>query len=94
MDEVISGNPELLSADQLHESAWKSVLPHFQKAQDEALAKYHQLAGVKPDMVPGETPAGGRLPLLIRRKDSASVRASDAFAMPTPADVHLSRSSR
>jgi Bacterial archaeo-eukaryotic release factor family 7 len=45
MDEVISGNPESLSAGELHEQAWKIVQPHFQKAQDEALAKYHQLAG-------------------------------------------------
>jgi Bacterial archaeo-eukaryotic release factor family 7 len=45
MNEVISGNPESLSAEQLHEQAWKIVQPHFQKAQVEALAKYHQLAG-------------------------------------------------
>lgn len=45
MNEVISGNPESLSADELNEKAWKIVQPHFQQAQDEALAKYHQLAG-------------------------------------------------
>ena len=45
IDETISGNPELLSADQLHERAWKIVKPHFQKAEDEAIARYYQLAG-------------------------------------------------
>lgn len=45
MNEVISGNPESLSANQLHEQAWTIVQPHFQKAQDEAVAKYHQLVG-------------------------------------------------
>lgn len=45
MNEVISGNPESLSAGELHEQAWKIVQPHFQKAQDAALAKYNQLAG-------------------------------------------------
>ena len=45
MNEVISGNPESLSARELHEQAWKLVQPHFQKAQEDALAKYYQLAG-------------------------------------------------
>lgn len=45
MNEVIAGNPESLSAEQLHEQAWEIVQPHFRKAQDAALAKYHQLAG-------------------------------------------------
>lgn len=45
MDEAISGNPELLSPAQLHEQAWEIVRPHFQKAQDEAIGKYRQLAG-------------------------------------------------
>jgi hypothetical protein len=31
MNEVISGNPESLSSDQLHEQAWKIVQPHFKK---------------------------------------------------------------
>jgi hypothetical protein len=45
MNEVISGNPESLSAEELHEQAWQIVQPHFQKTQDEAAEKYHQLAG-------------------------------------------------
>lgn len=45
MDTVISGNPESLSGDQLHEKAWSIVQPLFQKTEDEAVEKYHQLAG-------------------------------------------------
>ncbi len=39
MDEGISGNPEELSAEQLHEKAWTIVQPCFQKSQREAIAK-------------------------------------------------------
>jgi hypothetical protein len=45
MGEAISGNPESLAPAQLHEQAWQIVRPHFQKARDETIAKYHQLAG-------------------------------------------------
>ena len=42
---VITGNPDLLSADELHKSAWDIVSPRFQTARDEAIAHYQQLAG-------------------------------------------------
>jgi hypothetical protein len=45
LNESISGNPESLSADQLQERAWTLVEPQFQKAQNEANAKYAQLQG-------------------------------------------------
>ena len=45
MDGVIKGNPDLLGADELHKSAWEIVEPHFQVAQEEAVAYYQQLAG-------------------------------------------------
>ena len=32
MDTVITGNPDLLSADKLHKSAWDIVSPRFQTA--------------------------------------------------------------
>jgi hypothetical protein len=41
----VTGNPELLSAEELHEKAWEIVHPHFQKNLQDALAKYRQLAG-------------------------------------------------
>lgn len=45
IDEVIKGNPDLLSAKKLHESAWDILEPRFQAAQEEAVAFYLQLAG-------------------------------------------------
>jgi hypothetical protein len=45
MDKVITGNPDLLSADELHKSAWDIVSPHYQTAYEEAVANYRQLAG-------------------------------------------------
>jgi hypothetical protein len=44
-EEVISGNPEGLSAQQLHSAAWEVVRPHFQKALADAVALYYELAG-------------------------------------------------
>ncbi len=45
IDIVITGNPDLLSADELHKSAWNIVSPRFQVAREEAVAHYRQLAG-------------------------------------------------
>jgi hypothetical protein len=45
IDTVIKGNPDLLSADELHKSAWDILEPLFQAAQEEAIAHYQQLAG-------------------------------------------------
>ena len=45
IDTVITGNPDLLSADELHKSAWDIVSPRFQTAREEAVAHYRQLAG-------------------------------------------------
>ncbi len=45
IDRVIKGNPDLLSKEELHKSAWDILGPLFQEAQDEAAANYRQLAG-------------------------------------------------
>ena len=45
IDTVIKGNPDLLSADELHKSAWEIIRPLFQAAREEAFAYYQQLAG-------------------------------------------------
>lgn len=45
IETVIKGNPDMLSADELHKSAWNILGPHFQAAQEEAVAHYQQLAG-------------------------------------------------
>lgn len=45
VEEGIQGNPEQLSAQVLHESAWKIVQPHFQTDLQDALALFHALEG-------------------------------------------------
>ncbi len=45
VEEGVSGNPDLLSKEQLHSQAWRIVAPYFDKAQQRALGKYKQLAG-------------------------------------------------
>jgi hypothetical protein len=51
IDTVITGNPDLLSADELHKSAWDIVSPRFQMAQEMAVAHYQQLAGQASERV-------------------------------------------
>jgi hypothetical protein len=51
MDTVITGNPDLLSADELHKSAWDIVSQRFQTAREEAVAYYRQLAGQASERV-------------------------------------------
>lgn len=41
----LPGNPERLSARDLHEQAWSIVEPHFSRETDETIALYGQLAG-------------------------------------------------
>lgn len=45
LDEGVTGNPEGLSAEALHNQAWAIVQPYFQKAQEEAVALYRQSVG-------------------------------------------------
>jgi len=45
LNEGITGNPEELTAEELHEQAWAIVQPDFQKAQRDAADRYRQLAG-------------------------------------------------
>jgi len=45
VDEGIEGNPEEMSVEELHEHAWAIVHPLFLSAQQEAAARYRQLAG-------------------------------------------------
>jgi len=46
VDEGISGNPEGVNPDELHDEAWRIVRPHFQKARDEAIALYRQMTAM------------------------------------------------
>ena len=45
LDQGIPGNPEGLTAQQLHGQAWNIIEPHFQKAQQDAVGQYYRLAG-------------------------------------------------
>lgn len=47
MDEGISGNPEALSPEELHDRAWAIVEPHFLKARQDAADRYTQMAGTE-----------------------------------------------
>lgn len=51
IDMAIKGNPDLLSAAELHKSAWDIIGPRFQAAQEEAVAHYQQLAGQASERV-------------------------------------------
>lgn len=51
IDRVIKGNPDLLRADALHQSAWDILGSHFQAEQEEAITHYQQLAGQASERV-------------------------------------------
>jgi hypothetical protein len=50
LDQGITGNPEELSAEELHKRAWTIVEPHFQGERKEAEARYQQLAGAESEL--------------------------------------------
>jgi hypothetical protein len=45
MNEGVAGNPDRLSAEELHKQAWTIVKPYFQRIQQEAVDQYKQSAG-------------------------------------------------
>lgn len=45
LDEGLTGNPEMLSAKDLHKRAWALVGPQFSRDQDEQIAQYRKLVG-------------------------------------------------
>jgi hypothetical protein len=45
MNEGVAGNPDRLSAEELHKQVWTIVKPYFQRIQQEAVDQYRQLAG-------------------------------------------------
>jgi hypothetical protein len=45
LERGVAGNPDSLSATELHDQAWVVVQPHFRKAQEGAAALYARLAG-------------------------------------------------
>lgn len=71
IEEGISGNPDHLRADELHERAWHLVEPVFRRAQQEAEARYRELVGTgrtTSDLADGVAAAGqGRVEVLFVR---------------------------
>lgn len=45
VEDGIDGNPENIAIDKLHEKAWSIVQPLFQQTQENAAARYRELAG-------------------------------------------------
>ncbi|UCF19000.1 MAG: hypothetical protein JSU87_13860 [Gemmatimonadota bacterium] len=47
VEEGIAGNPDGLSAADLHAAAWEILEPHFSREQERAAAQYRELAGTE-----------------------------------------------
>lgn len=45
VEEAVTGNPDGLGRDALHQQAWALVEPRFRRAEEEAEARYRELAG-------------------------------------------------
>jgi hypothetical protein len=45
LEQGVTGNPDGLRPEELQERAWAVVQPHFQRAEEEAVARYRHLAG-------------------------------------------------
>lgn len=45
MDEEITGNPDILKAEDLHSPAWEIMQPYFEQTQQAAFNYYQELAG-------------------------------------------------
>jgi len=89
MDEGIAGNPERLSAGELHELTWTIVKPYFQKAQQEAVNRYKEFArsGQASNRIRKIIPAAyhGRIELLFVISDLQQWGTFD----PGTDEIHL-----
>lgn len=45
LEETIEGSPDKLAPHEVHAKAWRIVEPHFRAGQEEALARFRELAG-------------------------------------------------
>jgi len=89
MEDGIGGNPEGLSAKELHTQAWTVVRPYFQKAQQEAVDQYKQFisSGRASNRVRKIIPAAyhGRIELLFTVPDFQQWGTFD----PSTDEIHL-----
>lgn len=71
IDTFITGNPDLLSDEELHKSAWDMVSPRFQAERKEAVSYFKQLAGQGSEQVTDklekiiQAASGGRIETLF-----------------------------
>jgi hypothetical protein len=54
LKEGITGNPEELSAEELHKQAWTILERYFQRERKEAAAQYQRLAGAESELASNE----------------------------------------
>lgn len=54
LEEGITGNPEELSAEELHRQAWAIVQPHFQRERKEVAAQHQRLVGTESELASNE----------------------------------------
>lgn len=54
LEEATTGNPEELSAEELHKQAWTILEPYFQRERKEAAAQYQRLAGAESELASNE----------------------------------------
>ena len=89
MEAGVGGNPERLSAKELHAQAWTVVRPYFQKAQQEAVDQYKQFisSGRASNRVRKIIPAAyhGRIELLFIVPDFQQWGTFD----PSTDEIHL-----
>jgi hypothetical protein len=94
MDEGIAGNPERLSAGELHELTWTIVKPYFQKAQQEAVNRYKEFAssGKASNRIRKIIPAAyhGRIELLFVIPDLQQWGTFD----PGTDEIHLHKNEK
>jgi len=99
-DQGITGNPEGLKGEELHEQAWEILEPHFLKTREEAIVQYKQLAGTNraSNHVEGIVSAAyeGRIETLFVAVDvqrwgvfDPDNHAVDLHAEPIPGDEDL-----
>ncbi|MGH2414039.1 MAG: hypothetical protein ACRDEA_10180, partial [Microcystaceae cyanobacterium] len=57
IEEGITGNQEILSAQELHERAWPIVEPHYHKSQQEVVERFNELFGANTGKASNELKA-------------------------------------
>lgn len=54
LEEGVTGNPEELTAEELHKQAWTILKPYFQRERKQGAAQYRRLAGAESGLASNE----------------------------------------